>query len=150
MKRILLAAAVLGTSVASAQTNVKTLEHELAKNLNLHAHHMPLMFAVSGLACAFTGGGVRAMKVATYEDLPATLDRAAVAELARRHLSDGWSLMVRQQEKAGEENFVWVQPVRDHFRMLVMNLEAKELDLVQMELSPEQWKKWTEEHGGKG
>jgi hypothetical protein len=134
--------------MAGAQTNVSTLEHELAKNLHLHAHHVPMMFAVSGLARAFTGGGVRAMKVATFEDLPGSLDHDAVSELARRHLNDGWSLMVRQQEKAGEENFVWVQAAGHRFRMLVMSLEAKELDLVQMELSPEQLKKWTEEHGG--
>jgi hypothetical protein len=140
---------VFGSAVAGAQTNVTTLERSLEKELHLHAHHVPMMFAVSGLASAFTGGGVRAMKIATYEDLPATLDHSAVGELARRHLSDGWSLMVRQQEKAGEQNFVWVQPAGDHFRMLVMSLEAKELDLVQMELSPEQLQKWTEEHGGR-
>jgi hypothetical protein len=148
MKRLLLAAALFGSSIASAQTDVGTLEHALSHELHLHGHHMPMMFAVSGLARAFTGGGVRGLKLVTYEDLPGSLDHGAVAELARKHLSDGWSMMVRDREKTGDQSFVWVQPVGDRFRLLVMDLEASELDLVQMELSPDQLKKWQAEHGG--
>jgi hypothetical protein len=68
----------------------------------------------------------------------------------RTHLNDSWSLLVREQSRAenSEEEMVWVQPFGDRVRLLVLDLEANEMNLVQMELSPEALKKWEDQHGG--
>ena len=131
-------------------TDVKTLEHALSTELQLKATHVPMMGLASGLARTFTHGGVRGLKVVTYESMPANFDHAAVAQVARVHLSGSWSMMVhtRSTDSNGEDEMVWVQPAGDRVKMLVMDLEAGEMTLAQMELSPEQMVKWKEEHGG--
>jgi hypothetical protein len=131
-------------------TDLGTLERVLHSEYHLHGHHVPMMFMVSGFTRAFTKGGVRGMRVVTYDSLPPELDREEVGNLMRTQLNDSWSLMVREQSTAknGEEEMVWVQPFSDRVRLLVLDLEANEMNLVQMELSPEALKKWEDEHGG--
>jgi len=138
-------------SQAKASANdVSTLQHALDSEFHLHAQHIPMMGIVSLFAHGATHGGVRGMRVVTYEDLPDKLDRDGIAKLVRAHLSSGWSLMVRDHatSKDGEDEMVWVQPAGERVRMLVVSLEPHEIDLVQMDLSPDQLAKWKDENGG--
>jgi len=129
--------------------DIGTLQRALEAEFHLHAEHIPMMGMVSLFARGKTHGGVRGMRVVTYEGLPDQVDHDGLAKLVRAHLSGGWSLMAREHESKGDDDMVWVQPAGgERVRMLVVSLETNELDLVQMELSPDQLAKWKDEHGG--
>ena len=138
-----------GQASPKQKTDVGTLERAFAAELQLRATHVPMMGMANGLARAFTHGGVRGLKVVTYETFPRDVDRAAIEQLARMHLSGGWSMMMHERGTAegGESEMVWVQPAGDRVRLLVIDLEVGEMTLAQMELNPEQLVKWKEEHG---
>ena len=148
----------LGLSVAASAAwaqnagnpDLGSLQHELHAAYHLEGHGVPMMGLVSGFTHLATKGGVRGMRVVTYENLPDGLDREGVARLVRAHLGSAWTLMLRDRSTAknGEEDMVWVQPSGKRVRLLVVDLEAGEMDLVQMDLSPEALKQWQDEHGG--
>ena len=158
MKDLARVLALLMVSVASCfviaqtapqSTDLASLERVLESTYHLHGLHVPMMRFVSGFAHTVTKGGVSGMRVVTYENLPRGLDHQALGDLARAHLGSDWSLMVRDStQKQEEDDLVFVQPAGKRVRMLVFNLEASELNIVQMELSPDQLKKWESEHGG--
>lgn len=136
------------TSVQTA--NLKTLAQAVDARYHVHGKALPLMWLVSGLARTFSGNGVSNMRLVTYEDIAeAGADHPAFAELVRARLNDGWSLMVRDHVNtpAGEDNTIWVQPHGKRVRLLVVNLEGRELNLIQMELSPEALTRWKIQHG---
>lgn len=143
-------------SMASAQSassgkrvDLRTLEHALNSDYHLRGEHVPMMGLVSAFTHLATKGGVGGMRVVTYENLPASLDRDGVGKLVRGHLSESWSLMVRETTTStGEDEMVWVQPFGKRVRMLVVDLDGNEIDLVQMEMSPDALRKWESEHGG--
>jgi hypothetical protein len=130
-------------------SNIDTLQHVLETQFHLHPEHIPMMGMVSLFARGTTHGGVRGMRVVTYENIPNELDHDSIAKLVRTHLGSAWSLMVRDHESKGaQDDMVWVQPAGERIRMLVVSLDANDLDLVQMELNPDQLAKWKDEHGG--
>jgi hypothetical protein len=138
--------AAQGTPTA---TDLGSLERVLETTYHLHGQRVPMMGLVNGFAHIVTKGGVSGMRVVTYENLPTGLDHRAMGELARKHLGTDWSLMVRQTATgSGDNDLVFVQPAGKRVRMLVMNLDSNELNVVQMELSPEDLKKWEDQHGG--
>ena len=148
----LILALLIGTAAAQQAANpgIDTLQHALEAEYHLHAEHIPMMGMMNVFAGGITKGGVRGMRVVTYESLPQSLDRVAISRLVQTHLGGSWSLMVRDRGKGhdAEDDMVWVQPAGERIRMLVVSLEPGELDLVQMELSPDQLAKWKDEHGG--
>ena len=139
-----------GDSASIRHADIQTLEHAFSSELHLKATHVPFMGLANGLVQGFSQGGVHALKVVTYESLPVELDHAMIAQLARVHLSGSWSMMVHEKARgdAGEDEMVWVQPAAERIRMLVIDLQADEMNLIQMELRPDQLVKWKEEHTG--
>ncbi len=148
---VALICASAGVAGAQAKGNdLKSLERALETQYHLHAEKVPMMGFIGSFTKSTTKGGVRGMSVVTYENLPEGLDREGVATLIKAHLSESWSLMVRDHDgkEKGSDDMVWVQPLGERMRMLVVSMEPDELDLVQMDLSPDELKKWTTEHGG--
>ena len=146
-----LACGSLAITGAQAEGNdLKSLERALDTRYHLHPEKIPMMGFMGSFTNITTKRGVCGMSVVTYENLPEGLDREAVTKLIRTHLSHGWSLMVRDHDGKdnGSDDMVWVQPAGERMRMLVVNMEPDEIDLVQMDLSPDELKKWTAEHGG--
>ena len=136
--------------LASAEPHgFDTLRRALDGELHRQGKGVPMMWAVSLAARGFTGGGVRGLRVVQYEGLPeeAFADRVALEQTVRRELGAEWSPMVRERSE-GETSLVYVQPAGKNVRMIVMDLEGRELNLVRMELSPEALARWEREHAG--
>ena len=135
---------------AAGPHDFDTLRQALDGELHRRGKGVPMMWAVSLAARGFTGGGVRGLRVVQYEGLPeeAFADRVALEKTVRRELGAEWSPMVRERS-AGETSLVYVQPAGKNVRMIVMDLEGRELNLVRMELSPEALARWEREHPGR-
>ena len=136
-------------SAADKGADVNGVVRALDAQYHLHGQRVPLMWMVNAVATVSTHGGVHGMQVVRYEGLPSSLDRGALVEMVRRQLDGGWSLMVRERSmgKGGEDNMVWTQAYGKDVRMLVMNLDGDELNLVQMQMNPETLAQWDKEKG---
>lgn len=113
---------------------------------HLHGRRVPMMWMVSLAARAASHGGVRGMRVVTYEGLGQGVEREGLEEIVRAELGEDWSPMVRERSEA-ETSLVYVQPDRKWVRMIVVDLEEGELNLVRMEMRPEALAKWDEKGG---
>ena len=121
----------------------------LDRQLHVRGKGVPMMWAVSLVARGFSHNGVRGLRVVTYEGLPAqaAVDRAALERTVRERLGREWSPMVRDRSE-GETSLVYVQPAgRDGklMRMIMVDLDGQEVDLVRMELSPDAIARWESE-----
>ncbi len=121
---------------------------------HVHGRRVPMMWAISLVARGYTHGGVRGLRVVEFEGLRSEINRGGLDEMVRSELGSGWSPMVRQRslrqgsgQAVTETSTVWVQPAGKRMRMVVVNLEGTELNLVRMELIPEALAKWDEKGG---
>lgn len=103
---------------------------------------IPMMWAVSLCARGFTHGGVRGMRIVEFDGLDEVPDRTAFEEMVRSRLGEDWSQMVRQRESSGEESLVYMRGEGSRTELVVANLNQGELDLVRMEMNPEQLAQW--------
>ena len=121
----------------------------LDQQLHVRGKGVPMMWAVSLVARGFSHNGVRGLRVVTYEGLPAeaVADRVALERTVRERLGREWSPMVRDRSDH-ETSLVYVQPAgRDGrlMRMIVVDLDGQEVDLVRLELSPDALARWESE-----
>jgi hypothetical protein len=104
-----------------------------------HATKIPFMGLISGIAGHYTHGGVRNMHVAEFENLTEPVDGAELTALVEQRAGDGWQRMVRETSREGhEQSLIYARPEGDHMGMLVVDLDGKELDVVQLSMNPDQ------------
>jgi hypothetical protein len=137
---------------ARAKRDFDSLVHRVEGRYQIHGKTVPMMWLANICARRFTNGGVQGMKVVEFENG----DRIAKAgggpgefgQLVRTQLGERWSPMVRSHEKNGGDSYVYVQSSDESklTRMIVVDLEGSELDMVSLRLNPDQLAKWMKEH----
>ena len=110
---------------------------------NAHATRIPFMGLISGIAGLSTHGGVRGLHVAEFEhfrgDGDAPVDGAEFNALIEKHVGQGWQRIIRESSRdGGEQSLIYVRPEGDHLGMMVVDLDGRELDVVQLSMNPDQ------------
>ena len=134
----------MASSAASKSDGFDGLVRAVDARYHVHGSRAPMMWAVSLAARGFTHGGVRGMRVVTYEGFPEEVDRGEIEGMVRAQLGAEWMPMVRSRSE-GESSLVYVQPDGERVRMVVVSLEKHELDMVRMEMNPEALARWERE-----
>jgi hypothetical protein len=153
---------------AMARRDFDGLVRAVGEHYHVHAKTVPMMGVVNLWVKVMTQGGVDGMRVAQFEDAAAIgrRDRAdaettGFAGLVRTRLGDGWTQIIREQREGGEESLVYEQnlaqnPVQGggrstpRMRLIVLDLDGRELDMVSLSLGPEELAKWVEEREHRG
>jgi hypothetical protein len=138
---------------ARASQDFDGLVKDVTKRYQVHSKTVPMMGLVSLCARAATHGGVRGMKVVEFEDAAKIHDAGdgtEFAALVKARLGARWSAMVREHE-AKEDSFIYMQSDGDgvRTRLIVVDLDGQELDMVSLSLNPEQLAKWIKEQDAK-
>ena len=132
-----LAPAVGCASSQGFDSVVSAVEHRYA----VHAQRVPLMGLVNLCAWGASGGGVKGMHVAEFDNL--TLDKDDdLNRLLREKLGDRWQPFVIERQANGEQDIIYVQPHGDFVRMFIADYSGKELDLVRLELNGDRLQQW--------
>jgi len=113
-----------------------------------HAERVPLMGLVSFCAWAATRGGVKGMRVAEFDHLPAAADSGELEGLVRNSLGQDWQLFVADRSRSGDLSLIFVQPEGASMRMLVADFEHGELDLVRLEVNGDRLQHWMHDPEG--
>lgn len=105
---------------------------------HVHATHVPMMGFVNFVAFTSSVGGVRGMQVAEFEHFSA--DGDALQRLVAEKLGEGWEPVVHELDrKTNGQTYVFMRPEKKRLRMLVLDLDNGELDVVQMSVRGNHW-----------
>lgn len=97
--------------------------------------HIPMLWLVSAMAGASTGGGVRNMKLAEFDNFSGPASTEELDRLIARRLDSQWQRMVLERGSNGGISLIYVRPEHGSMRMLVANYDHHELDIVRMDLN---------------
>lgn len=123
---------------------VSAVEH----HYSAHAQRIPMMGLVSFCAHVATAGGVKGMKVAEFDNLPATPGSDDLEELVRNSLGPAWQPFVVDHERNGDDSVIYVQPAGGSMRMMIADYDHGELDLVRIEVNGDRLAHWVHDPEG--
>jgi lipopolysaccharide export LptBFGC system permease protein LptF len=138
---------------AQARRDFDSLVHAVSARYGIHGKAVPMMWLANLCASRITHGGVRGMKVVEFEGAERIVEVSdaspKLGDLVKEQLAPRWSPMVREHEKSGKDTFVYVQNIDagegKMTRLIVVDLDGKELDMVTASLNPDQLAKWMKE-----
>jgi hypothetical protein len=114
---------------------------------HVHANKIPLLGLVSGMARVATHGGVRGVHVAEIEHLKGPVDGAELNSLVTERMGAGWQRIVRDTSRGGEEqSLIFVKPEGNRLGMLVVDLDRREMNVVEISINPEKLSSEIAEH----
>jgi hypothetical protein len=124
-------------------TGFDAVVHSIESRYHAHATHIPFLGLISGIARVSTHGGVRGLHVAEFENFRAhadePVDGAEFNELVEKHVGMGWQRIIRETSRDGsEDSLIYVRAEGEHLGMLVVDLDGKDLDVVQVSVNPDQ------------
>ncbi|HVN93992.1 MAG TPA: hypothetical protein VMT38_09860 [Terracidiphilus sp.] len=103
-----------------------------------HAMRIPLMGLASVVAGVATHGGVGGVHVAEFEQFSAPVDGDDLNRLVEEKLGQGWNRMIRETSRhGGEQTFIFSRPEGKHMCLFILDLEGKELNVVQVSVDPD-------------
>jgi hypothetical protein len=113
-----------------------------------HATRIPFMGLISGIARISTHGGVHNLHVAEFDNFPSGgVDGDELKALVEQRAGQGWQQMIRETSRhGGEQTLIYVRPEGHQVGMMVVDLDGRELDLVQLSMKPEELVKEVTEH----
>jgi len=113
-----------------------------------HVQRVPLMGLVSLCARVVTGGGVKGMQVAEFENFRHAPDPAELDRLVSGTLGSGWQRFVMTRDRNGSVSMIFSQPDGQAMRLMIADYENGELDLVRIEVNGKRMQRWFENPQG--
>jgi len=133
------------TNVEASGRNSKSFDAmvtALSARYAVQPKKIPLMWMVSLCARGATHGGVRGMRVVQFEHFGTVADRDEFDAIVQSRLGGDWTPTVRERESNGEESLVYTREAGRLTEFVVIDLDHDELDLVRMEMNPQQLAQW--------
>ncbi len=141
-------AAILPFTVHAARPDFDTVVTAVEQRYGAHAQKIPLMGLVSFCARVATGDGVKGLKIAEFDHLPAAPDTAELNRLVSDSLGSVWQPFVVDRSSSGDLSVIYVQPDGQAMRMMIADYDHGELDLVRIEVNGERLARWMHDPGG--
>lgn len=123
---------------------VSAVEHRY----DARAEKIPMMGLVSFCGWVATGGGVRGLKIAEFDHFSGPGDPAELDKLVNDSLGGEWQRFVAERERNGQLNLIYAQPDGHAMRMLIVDYENSELDVVRVEVNADRLQRWMKDPEG--
>lgn len=133
---------------AAASRDFNAVVSAVEQRYSSHAERVPLMGLVSFCSWAVTGGGVKGMRVAEFDHLPAAADPKELETIVKNSLGKDWQPFVTDRSRNGDLTTIYVQPDGESMRMMVADFEHGELDLVRLEVNGDRLRHWMHDPEG--
>jgi hypothetical protein len=135
-------------ALASPPHDFDAVVSAVENRYSAHAQRVPLMGFVNFCAWVSTGGGVKGMRIAEFENLPTAPDSAELETIVRDSLGPDWRPFVTDRQGNGEVSVIYVQPVGGSMRMMIADYENHELNLVRIEINGDRLRHWMKDPDG--
>lgn len=113
-----------------------------------HVERVPMMGLISFCAHVVTGGGVKGMQVAEFENFRNAPDPAELDRLVSETLGSEWQRFVTTRDHDGNVSLIFSQPDGQAMRLLIADYEHGELDLVRVEVNGKRMQRWIQNPQG--
>jgi hypothetical protein len=140
-----------GATTARAQNgdDFEKIVHHIESRYHAHRNYGFLM-AVAGFAAkAWHTSGVKDVKIALFEDqqvLRSASDRE-MDELIEEAGSSGWQPLVKSvSRRRGDHIYIYARTEGKDLRMLVVNVEPNEAEVVEVKLDPRKLDEFVNQH----
>ncbi|HLW52448.1 MAG TPA: hypothetical protein VKW06_06365 [Candidatus Angelobacter sp.] len=127
--------------------------HHIEVRYHAHRNYRFLMAFAGWSVKLWPGIGVREVKIAFFENqnlFPSDPDKD-LDEILRQTGKAGWQQMVKSHSRRrGEISYVYVQPSGKDLKLLVVNLEHNEAEVIEVKIDPDKLEKFiaVQEHHG--
>ena len=112
-------------------------------------HHMQI--PLLGVALFFARpAGAHGLRLAVFEGFKGPMDSDDVCRVIESSLGTGWYPFVRVHSKGettGETTLIYASPNGQTMRMMIVNIESSEAQIIEVSLRDRDIKKWLKEPG---
>jgi hypothetical protein len=146
--RLLVAAiACTAAPIWGADFNFNHLVSNIENRYQIRHQHIPFMGFASFCAHIATGGGVRGLHIADFEEIGSRIPSDDFDSFVHSQLGDTWSVIVRSHERAtNEDTIIYARTDGNRFVLLIADLENGELSLVKVGVDAEHLPRWLNDH----
>ncbi len=135
-----------GMGIANAQDDFDRIVHHIESRYHAHRNYSFLMAFAGFAAKAWRGSGVKDVKIAYFEDQN-VLETASDKEMDE--LASGWQTLVKSVSRRNSEHVcIYARTEGKDLRLLVVNVEPGEAEVVQVKLDPRRLEAFIHDHSG--
>ena len=123
------------------------LVRSIETTYGVHQMHLPLLGVALFLA---RPAGAHGLRLALFEGFKSPMDSDDVRRVIESSLGTGWYPFVRVRSKGeadGETTLIYASPSDQNMRMMIVNLEPSEAQIIEVNLRDRDIKKWLKEPG---
>ena len=139
----------LGTDTAYAYDDFGRMVHHIESTYHVHRNYRFIM-GFAGLVVKFSHvGGVKNFKAAIFENqnFMNTTSDGKIDDIARHAIQDGWQPVVQSfSHRSGEHNYVFARPEGKDLKLLILNLEHNEANVIQVKVDPKKLDQFLDEN----
>lgn len=146
--RLCCLAAILPLPALHADRDFDNAVASVENAYHLHREHIPLMGLASFCAHVGTGGAIKGIKIAEFEDGTKLPEGADLPALLKESLGSQWSLMVETRSRKGEQDAIYARPHGQRMVLLVASYEAGELSIVRADMDAQHLRRWLKDPVG--
>lgn len=117
---------------------VSSVEH----TYHVHRQHIPLIGLASFCTHVATGGAIKGIRIAEFDDGTRLPEGADLPTLLKETLGSSWSLMVETRSRKGEQDAIYARPHGQRMTLLIASYDTGELSIVRADLDAEHLRKW--------
>lgn len=123
------------------------LVRSIETTYGVHHMHIPLLGVALFVA---RPAGAHGLRLALFEGFKSPVDSDDVRRVIESSLGTGWYPFVRVRSKGetdGETTLIYASPNGQSMRMMIVNLEPSEAQIIEVNLRDRDIKKWLKEPG---
>lgn len=123
--------------------------HHIEANYHVHRNYRFLTGCAGMVVRFWHVGGVKNLKLAYYENqhLSGTDTDRELDEIVTRASQSGWRPMVRSvSRRTGEHVYIYAQDAGNDLKLLVVNVEPNEAEVIQVKVDPKRLEEFIAEN----
>lgn len=135
-------AAILPLPVLHADRDFNQAVSSMENAYHVHRQHIPLIGLASFCAHVATGGAIKGIKIASFDDGTKLPEGADLPALLKETLGSSWSLIVETRSRKGEQDAIYAHPHGHRMTLLIASYDAGELSVVRTDLDADHLRRW--------
>lgn len=135
-------AAILPLPALHAGRDFNDAVASVERAYNVHRQHIPLIGLGSICARFATGGAIKGIRIAEFDDGTRLPEGADLPALLKESLGSQWSLTVETRSSKGEQDAIYSHPHGQRMTLLIASYEAGELSIVRADMDAEHLRRW--------
>jgi hypothetical protein len=143
----------LSSDTVFAYDDFGRIVNHIEANYHVHRNYRFVMGFAGMVVKCWHIGGVKNFKGALFEDqtLARSASDATLDEIVQRASQSSWRPVVRSySRRSGEHTYIYAQEVGKDLKLLIVNVEPSEAEVIQVQVDPDKLDQFLDENIGHG